>query len=88
MNNDFSVYEFKNWMSSQDNLIKGVMVESKISPRKTISKMCADEGDVHTMAKDFVKGGGTVIEIDGENLKIEVNNGSFFMPKKYIRRRY
>lgn len=89
--NGFSLDEFKNWIKSNGgNYIPGLsrkLIGSLASPRfssqKLISKISLEEGDLQQVVKDFKKG-GKIIGVDGKSLLIEVNSGSFYIPKQYV----
>lgn len=91
----FSLNDFKKWMSEQkENLFKrtskasdlvGHVVESKLSLKKLITKMDPDQGYLQEMAKEFRQHGGTILEIEQNNLLVEVRSGTFRIPKFFVR---
>jgi hypothetical protein len=94
---DFSVDDFKKWMSDQSGFsievprgsrYVGLEVEPNIPKRKLGPKICVREGTLSELVEDFVKKGGKVIEIDGMHLVVEVDSGSFSIPQHCIRRHY
>ncbi len=91
----FSIHEFKKWMDqnarNQFNLDKrtciGVEVEPKLPLRRMVSKMEREEGDLIDVAREFKENGGVIIESDENYFMIEVKNGSFLVPRSYVRRK-
>jgi len=89
----FSLSDFKKWMHGQhrekpmgEELV-GCEVEPKIGLRKLLMKMESEEDDIYTLARDFRRKGGTVTEVDGQNLLIEVTSGAFVISRSYVRSR-
>lgn len=93
----FSLNDFKKWMASQTDKpsrksrnhaeIVGTMIESKISVKRLISKMIVDEGDTRELAEEFKEHGGVILDSDkDENLLIEVDSGTFSLPKFFVRK--
>ena len=91
-----SLDDFKRWMKSNSktfqteqlpNRLVGLKVESKVSVSKIYSKMTTEDlGSEEEIAEDFVKNGGKIADVDGKSLLIEVESGSFFINRCYIRR--
>lgn len=88
----FNFSDFKKWMEHQNdskskpNLI-GLHVESKINYRRLLSRILeTQEGDTETVAKDFKRHGGKISDIDGHNVLIEVNSGSFIIHRMHVKR--
>jgi hypothetical protein len=93
----FSVEEFKKWMQSQkessphfvspskkkDDVI-GLTVESKISTLRLMEKI-QTEGNPHILARDFRRNGGIIREANGSIFLIEVNSGTFYIPRCFVR---
>ena len=96
----FSLFEFKNWLSTQGDLSEffnigsessadeqpndrfiGNSVIPKVSERKLLEKIETDEGDANDLIQDLVENGGVIIGADGKNLLIEVESGSFYLPR-------
>jgi len=92
MFNLFNLNDFKKWIHTQQDEgpsrphMIGVKVESKVNLKKLISRMDAQDGIEEELAKDFKKNGGVVSEVDGSNILIEVDSGSFIIHKMYIKR--
>jgi hypothetical protein len=87
----FSLNDFRKWMSKQKvessrkPKYRGAIAESKLSLKRLVTKMDVDQGELHEMAKDFKRRGGTILECDGDNiLLIEVNSGTFRIPKFFV----
>lgn len=92
--NLFNLNDFKKWIHDQQddddspskpNLV-GVHVESKVNVKKLISRIDVQEGEEVEIAKEFKQNGGTISEVDGVNLLIEVDSGSFIIHKMYVKR--
>ena len=88
---NFSLNDFRKWMSKQKfetsrkPKLKGYIIESKLSLKRLVTKMDIDQGDLHEMAKDFKKRGGTILECDSDNiLLVEVKSGTFRIPKFFV----
>jgi maltodextrin utilization protein YvdJ len=65
----------------------GVSVESKVSAKKIAEQMTPDDDSTaQELAIDFKENGGTIIETDGKDFRIEVDSGSFFIARNYVRR--
>lgn len=93
----FSLYEFKDWMSKQEDLSNffgvtegegeqheyvGEQAYAKVSKAKFLKKIGPDsEGDLESVVDEFFEEGGTVTEVDGKTLMIEVSCGSFTIPR-------
>lgn len=90
----FSLQDFKKWMGNQNDQPKsrqahliGLHVESKLGTKRLVNKITPDEGDVNELAKEFKRDGGVILEVDEEyNLLIEVDSGSFFIPRYFVRK--
>lgn len=93
INEPFLCNDFKKWMehhgdesftiSPMKSLI-GIEVEPKFSCKKIANKMIAEDGDIIEMTKAFHTEGGTIKEVDGKLLMIEVSCGLFILPKNYV----
>ena len=92
----FSLQDFKQWMSHQKDQptksshherLVGLRVESKVSAKRLLHKICAEEGEVEELAKEFKRDGGVILEVDdNHNLLIEVDSGSFTIPRFFVRK--
>lgn len=93
--NDFNFNDFRKWINSQkdDSPAKkcenkfqvGTLVESKVSIKKIIARMEIQEGEEEEVAKEFKQKGGTISEIDENEIMIDVDSGSFIIHKAYVR---
>lgn len=90
----FSMDSFKKWMEKQtqkeqvEKEIVGRKVTSRISTEKLIDKMEVEDGDANEIAEEFRQLGGTINEVDGNNLLIEVKAGTFILTKHYVKCRH
>lgn len=90
----FSFDSFKKWMKDQnefDPKMKkkypiGEFVESKVGPKKLAEAMNLEDGQMNKVVKDFIKNGGSIKEVAGDDFLIEVTMGSFYIAKNYVRR--
>lgn len=95
-NFSFSPEDFKKWMDhnekeeakrqKQNNLV-GMVVESKISTKRLIVHIKPKDGELHELASDFRNSGGTIYDVEGKNLLIEVNSGFFYIPRYFVKKR-
>jgi hypothetical protein len=90
-----SLYDFKKWMAHQDDQptkkrhdhLIGLKVESKLGTKRLINKITPNEGIVEDLAKEFRRDGGIILEVDDDcNLLIEVESGSFTIPRFFVRK--
>jgi hypothetical protein len=87
----FDFGNFKKWMkkqpdvSSKSNMV-GFQVESKVTFKKLLSRIDTQDGILEDVAKTFKKSGGIIKEVDGNNVLIEVDSGSFIIHRMYIKR--
>lgn len=87
----FNFSEFKSWMKNQQDCnlnqnIIGLQVESKISFKKLITKIEVEDGELKEVAKEFIKSGGTIKEVNGQNFLIEVKKGIFLINRTHTKR--
>lgn len=93
---DLSVDGFKKWMN--ENEVKriglqketddgGFWVEPRVSTRKIMSRIDIEDGDAFDVAEDFRDNGGKVMQMDGDLFLIEVDAGSFMVPRRYCRKK-
>lgn len=90
----FSLQDFKKWMDNQNDQPKsrhahliGIHVESKLGTKRLVNKITLAEGDVDELAKEFKRDGGVILEVDEEcNLLIEVDSGTFTIPRYFVRK--
>ncbi|MBM3206899.1 MAG: hypothetical protein FJZ43_04745 [Candidatus Staskawiczbacteria bacterium] len=89
----FNLDDFKKWMDGQQeespyrkNLV-GMYVESKVSIKKLMSRMEAEnEEGIKEVAKDFQENGGVIKEVDGHYFKISVETGDFLIHRMFVKR--
>jgi hypothetical protein len=92
----FSLNDFKKWMTSQKQVtpeerrkyeLAGVRVESKLGLKRLPSKMSTEDGDLLELAREFRRFGGTILESDEDNnVLVEVDSGSFLIPRIFVRK--
>jgi hypothetical protein len=91
---NLSIEHFRKWIKQQeqfDSKIEkkyplGIQVESKINSKKLSNLMTLENGQMGRVIKDFMKNGGKIAEVDGDNFLIEATMGSFYIKKNYVRR--
>ena len=91
----FSPDDFKKWVEehqdqfstklSKKPIIIDTIVESKVSIKKLISSIDVQEGDIKAISREFIRHGGMVKEVDGCDILIEVQKGTFIISDKLIR---
>lgn len=60
----------------------GSEVRTKVGEQKLLERMETDNAeDIQVLAREFVEDGGTVLAIDGKKIQIEVDSGSFYIPR-------
>lgn len=95
---NFSLDDFKRWMRTHDseeevcaketrqsNLV-GIQVESKLDEDRIQAKMKDANGLVEDLASEFFENGGIVADVNGKYFLIEIDAGSFFIHRAYVRR--
>lgn len=93
----FSLHDFKKWMSGQTDKpaprahnhsgLIGTYVESKIGTKRLLAKVAVEDGDIHEVVKDFRQYGGMILDVDtDDNVKIEVDSGTFSIHKFFVRK--
>lgn len=91
---DFNIDNFKKWIRNQDDMEsvqmnkpiqQGLAVESKVSIKHLHPQITTDN-DVDLIAEDFVKNGGIIKDVDGISFLIEVESGSFWINRRYVKR--
>lgn len=63
-----------------DELV-GAEVYPKVSPRKLMEKIAPEEGEADSLVEDFCENGGMILSAEGKNLLVEVECGSFYIPR-------
>lgn len=92
----FSLHEFKDWLSAQKDLsdffnidrdedpkdtLIGREVTPKVSEKKLLQKIKAEHGEPVDLVTDLLESGGTITDTEGKNLLVEVESGSFYIPR-------
>lgn len=62
------------------NLV-GSEAKPRVSKHKLMERIESDEGEAETVIDDFIENGGVVSDLSGKNLLIEVDSGSFYIPR-------
>lgn len=91
-----SQHDFKNWLSSQNDLKEfinisrdiedpnekfiGVAVKSKVGEQKLLSKIETEE-DPEILVNEFIEEGGTILSVDDKKVQVEVDSGVFYIPR-------
>ena len=92
-----SVNGFRNWLSTQKDIsdffnigldrhdeneeLVGKFVKARASTKKLLEKIECDADDPEILVEEFVHNGGTILEVQDKSLLIEVESGSFLLPK-------
>jgi len=83
----FFMNEFKKWMEEHEtqskDLIIGQHVTTNLDLKHLVERMdCVEiESTTLSLAKYFMKKGGTIKENSGERVFIKTKKGSFYLPK-------
>jgi hypothetical protein len=98
MGRNFSLDGFKKFISEQDetlsnffdvkeeeNSLVGKQVFSKVSSKKLLEKIDAEQGKPETLVNDFIENGGTINDTKDKTLLIEVNSGVFYIPRFFVK---
>ncbi len=95
MNKNFSLDDFKKWMSSDQNENKkspfskssefiGEAVVSKIGYNKLVRKAESKKGELEDVCQEFVDDGGRVIQVKENKVLVEVSSGSFYIHRIFV----
>ncbi len=100
MGNKKSVSGFKDWLSSQEEMTTffnirnestdlndeycGRSCFSKVSRTKLLD-IVETTDDVSVIVKEFLKEGGSVLKVEGKTVSVEVNAGTFVIPRFAIK---
>ncbi len=89
-----SFHGFKNWMSQQKELSVFFNVDDSDSNDKFIGKSCCAKvaeqklldnidtnGSADQLINDFLDNDGVIMEIEDKRILIEVESGTFWLPK-------
>jgi hypothetical protein len=88
----FSLNDFKKWMANQKPVPRkktdliGIKVESKLSPKRLIKKIDTEDGNIRHLAREFYHYGGTIIDVDRDNILVEVDSGTFHIPRFFCKK--
>jgi hypothetical protein len=58
----------------------GNLCRSKVSERKLLERIETDE-DAQELVREFLEEGATVVSIDGKKILLEVESGTFYLPR-------
>lgn len=100
-NKPVSLKEFKNWLADQKDLGSffsinrdtdedpnekyiGSVCKSKVGEQKLLEKI-ETEDDPETVIREFLEEGGSVIMMEGKKVQIEVESGTFTVPRFCIK---
>ena len=82
--------DFKKWMKVQEDeeeprgQVVGMKVEARFCGKRIAREMTLESGRAGRVVREFIKNGGTVKSVDGEEYLIEVKSGSFYTNKRNI----
>ena len=91
---NFNLGDFRKWINKQDLESvemkkpnpKGLTVESKVLSKHLLTQITPEKGDAKELVKNFIEDGGTIRGIDGINFLIEVELGTFYVNRRYVKR--
>lgn len=64
-----------------DKLI-GNEVRAKVGETKLLERIEPDGSvDAQSLVRDFIEDGGTVLSVEGKKIQVEVDSGSFYVPR-------
>lgn len=63
----------------------GKDVVAKVSPKKLLEKIEPEEGEARELVRDLIENGGAILEVKEKNVLVEVESGSFYIPRFCIR---
>lgn len=94
-NKNFSVQDFKSWITEQKHSSNfnigigkespydkhvGKSVRTKVSKKKLMEKI-ETESDAETLIDEFMEDGGTVVTVEERMVHIEVESGEMYLPR-------
>lgn len=95
-NRPLSLRDFKKWIAEQKDLSEffnvgldkedpndqyiGNAVRSKVGEKKLLERI-ETEDDPDTLVREFLEDGGTVLQLETKRVQIEVESGSFYVPR-------
>jgi hypothetical protein len=59
----------------------GCEVYTKVSNKKLLERIQSEGADPELLIEDLVENGGMILAVDGKDLLIEVETGSFYLPR-------
>lgn len=62
----------------------GRAIVAKVSRRKLVERITAEDGDAVMLIDEFVSDGGTIIGL-GKDIQVEVESGTFSIPRFCVR---
>ena len=94
---NFTFDDFRKWIQDQNDFESigkpekqnshiGTPVESKAGVKRLVANMEPEVGELHELALDFKRDGGTIVGVDGKMFMIEVDSGQFMIPRHYVRK--
>jgi hypothetical protein len=91
-----SLHDFKNWLVEQKDLSEffnigmdredpyekyiGKEVRTKVSEQKLLERI-ETEDDAEIVVAEFAENGGAVLSVEEKRIQIEVDSGTFFLPR-------
>jgi hypothetical protein len=95
-NRRLSLHEFKSWLCEQKDLSDffniglgkedpyerfiGKEVRTKVGEQKLLERIETEE-DADVLVSEFIENGGTILTVEDKRVQIEVESGSFFIPR-------
>lgn len=86
--------DFKRWMKNQpikegpsSKTILGTWVEPKVNKKKLMEKISSEDAEIEDLVLDFKRDGGIILEKIGKEFLIEVDSGTFIIPRNYVKRK-
>lgn len=95
-NRPLSLKFFKTWIAQQQDLSDffnigldkedpddkfiGLAARPKVGEQKMLERIETDD-DPELVIREFLEKGGTVLGIDGKKIEIEVESGTFYLPR-------
>lgn len=82
--------DFKRWIKVHEgdeeplDQVVGMKVEARFCGKRIAREMTLESGRAGRVVREFVKNGGTIRSVDGEEYLIEVESGSFYTNKRNV----
>ena len=70
--------------NKHDQMI-GCEVYAKVSAKKLLERIRPEEGDATVLVDDLLENGGMILGFEGKDLLVEVEAGSFYIPRFCVR---